>query len=81
MKRHYYVCAEFSKNYIRKYYYQYCDNKVAATKLLSALRKQDKTIIGWIDFVWDNSFKTMPESVLHGRLYNKTESLMKEVTL
>lgn len=80
MKKHYYVCAEFSKDCMRKYFYQYCNNKQQAIKLLSTLKKQNKSLIGWIDFVWDNDFKTLPESALHGRMFTKTKSLLQEVT-
>lgn len=79
MKKHYYVYVQFSKNCMRKYFYQYCDNKQQAIKLLSTLKKQNKSLIGWVDFVWDNDYKTLPGSILHGTMYNKTESLMQEV--
>ncbi len=79
MKKHYYVCVQFSKNCIRKYFYQYCDNKQQANKLLTQLKRKNKTLIGWVDFVWDNDYKTLPGSELHGKMFTKTESLLQEV--
>ena len=64
---------------MRKYFYQYCDNKQQAIKLLSTLKKQNKSLIGWVDFVWDNDYKTLPGSELHGKMFTKTESLLQEV--
>ena len=80
MKKYYYVCVEFTKDCMRKYFYQYCNNKIEADKLLTAVRKQNKSLIGWVDFVWHNNFISLSESVLHGKMFTKTELLLQEIT-
>lgn len=74
MQKHYYVCIEYSKDCIKQYQYQYCKNKTNAQHLLSILKKY-KNLIGWIDFVWDCDFKTIPATRLHGNLFTEVNIL------
>lgn len=78
-KKKYYVCAEFSKDCINKRFYQYCNNKLEASKLITALKKQNKRIIAWIDFVWNSEYGKISETALHGRMFTQTNSLLNEL--
>jgi len=79
-KKKWYVCIEYTKDYLRKYSYQYTNNKQESIKLLSSILKQNKTIIGWVDFIWQSTLdKKIPESALHGKMFVKSESLLQDI--
>jgi hypothetical protein len=74
-RKQWYVACRVLSNGIPSQYVQYCETKVKANSLLNYIKGHEKINNAYMDFQWKEDTKKHTTRELHGRNWEKVESI------